>query len=123
MKSLEELRAIREGMKGKIGNRDIDETTTKIVVGMATCGISAGSRPVLNKLSEEISSRGLENVVVEQTGCIGMCQFEPIVEVFVPGQDKVTYVKMTAAKATDIIEKHIIGGELVNAYTLEKMNI
>ena len=123
MKSLEELKAIRESMQGKIGNRSIDADSTKIVVGMATCGIAAGARPVLNKLVEEVAARGLNNVVVEQTGCIGMCQFEPIVEVFAPGQDKVTYIKMTPNKAVDIIEKHIVGGELVNAYTLEKMNI
>ena len=99
MKSLEELRAIRERMEGQIGLRSENDDTTKIVVGMATCGIAAGARPVLNKLVEEVHDKNLKNVVVEQTGCIGMCEYEPIVEVFAPGKEKVTYVKMTSEKS------------------------
>ena len=123
MKSLAELKAIREKMQGQIGVRDVNDDTTKIVVGMATCGIAAGARPVLNKLVEEVQANGLKNVVVEQTGCIGMCQYEPIIEVFQPGKDKVTYIQMNADKAKKVIEKHIIGGEVVGAYTLRNMDI
>ena len=123
MKSLAELKAIREKMQGQIGVRDVNDDTTKIVVGMATCGIAAGARPVLNKLVEEVQATGLKNVVVEQTGCIGMCQYEPIIEVFQPGKDKVTYIQMNADKAKKVIEKHIIGGEVVGAYTLRNMDI
>jgi NADP-reducing hydrogenase subunit HndB len=123
MKSLEELRAIRERMEGQIGLRSENDDTTKIVVGMATCGIAAGARPVLNKLVEEVHDKNLKNVVVEQTGCIGMCEYEPIVEVFAPGKEKVTYVKMTPEKAEKVIDKHIIGGEVVGAYTLRNVDI
>ena len=85
MKSLEELRAIREKMQGKVGMRSEDAGQTRIVVGMATCGIASGARPVLNVLSDEVQKRGMSNVVVTQTGCIGLCQYEPIVEVYEPG--------------------------------------
>lgn len=123
MKSLEELKAIRESMQGQIGLRSEDDDTTKIVVGMATCGIAAGARPVLNKLVQKVQDEKLKNVVVEQTGCIGMCEYEPIVEVFEPGKDKVTYVLMTADKAEDIVKKHIIGGKVVSNYTLDNIDL
>ena len=85
---------------------------------MATCGIASGARPVLLKLSEEVQKRVLTNVVVTQTGCIGLCQYEPIVEVFEPGRDKVTYVKMTPDKAVTVVEQHLIRGQIVDEYTL-----
>jgi NADP-reducing hydrogenase subunit HndB len=123
MKSLEELKAIREKMQGQIGLRDENDDTTKIVVGMATCGIAAGARPVLKKLADEIAARNLEHVVVEQTGCIGMCQFEPIIEVFAPGQDKVTYIEMTPERAVEVLEKHILNGRVCTEYTLRDKNV
>ncbi len=110
-------------MQGQIGLRSEDDDTTKIVVGMATCGIAAGARPVLNELVKDVNEKGLKNVVVEQTGCIGMCEYEPIVEVFEPGKDKVTYVRMTADKADEVIEKHIIGGKPIADFTLSKVDI
>jgi len=118
MKSLEELAAIREKMKGKVvlreGSGDI-----RVVVGMATCGIAAGARPVLNAFVEGVNNEGLaEKVTVSQTGCIGVCQYEPVVEVFEAGKDKVTYVKMTPEKAAEVIEKHLKGGEVVSKYTI-----
>ena len=118
MKSLEDLRAIRAKMQAQNGLRTSDEDTTRVIVGMATCGIAAGARPVLNTLVEEVNDRQLKNVHVTQTGCIGMCRLEPIVEVLVPGQEKVTYVKMTAEKARRIVEEHLIGGEIVTPYTI-----
>jgi len=118
MKSLAELAAIREKMKDKVvlreGSGDI-----RVVVGMATCGIAAGARPVLNRFVEQVSAQGLsDKVTVTQTGCIGICQFEPVVEVFEAGKDKVTYVKMTPEKAQEVIEKHLKGGKVVNEYTI-----
>ena len=118
MKSLEELAAIREKMKGKVvlreGSGDI-----RVVVGMATCGIAAGARPVLNAFVEGVNNEGLaEKVTVSQTGCIGVCQYEPVVEIFEAGKDKVTYVKMTPEKAAEVIEKHLKGGEVVSKYTI-----
>lgn len=118
MKSLAELKAIREKMQGQVGMRGEDSNQTRVVVGMATCGIASGARPVLLKLSEEVQKRGLKNVVVTQTGCIGLCQYEPIVEVFEPGKDKVTYVKMTQDKAVEVVEQHLIRGQIVDEYTL-----
>ena len=89
-----------------------------VVVGMATCGIAAGARPVLNAFTEQIARRDLANVMVTQTGCIGICQYEPVVEVLVPGQEKVTYVKMTAEKAVRVVNDHLVNGNVVTEYTI-----
>jgi NADP-reducing hydrogenase subunit HndB len=117
MKSLAELNALKEKMKNKVAIRQEDGDKTKIIVGMATCGIAAGARPVLLAFSEEIAERNLE-ATVAQTGCIGLCQYEPLVEVFEPGKDKVTYVRMDAEKAKQVVESHIIGGKIVSEYTI-----
>ena len=118
MKSLEELMAIKAKMQDKVSVRT-SSGETRVVVGMATCGIAAGARPVLNAFVEGISAEGLgDKVTVTQTGCIGICQYEPVVEVFTKDADKVTYVKMTAEKAKEIIEKHIKGGKVVTEYTI-----
>ena len=118
MKSLEELRAIREKMQGKVGFRSEDATQTRVVVGMATCGIASGARPVLTALSDAVQEEGLNNINVTQTGCIGLCQYEPIVEVMEPGKEKVTYVKMNPDKALEVVERHLIGGHPVEKYTM-----
>lgn len=118
MKSLAELAALREQMKGKIGVRTDENDNIRIVVGMATCGIAAGARPVLNAFTEEIAKRGLHHVTVSQTGCIGICQYEPVVEVFVPGQEKVTYVKMSSASAARVVADHIVNGNPVVELTI-----
>lgn len=121
MKSLEELKAIREKMQGQIGLRSESDTDTRVIVGMATCGIASGARPVLTALSDAVLSKNLSNVTVTQTGCIGLCQYEPIVEVLEPGKDKVTYVKMTAEKAMDVVEQHLIRGQVVTEYTIQNV--
>ncbi|MDF2950725.1 MAG: hypothetical protein K0S18_308 [Anaerocolumna sp.] len=118
MKSLEELKAIREKMQGQVSMRSEDSTQTRVVVGMATCGIASGARPVLTALSDYVQSKKLSNVAVTQTGCIGLCQYEPIVEVLEPGKDKVTYVKMTPEKALEVVEQHLIRGQVVDKYTI-----
>ena len=118
MKSLAELQAIREKMKNRVVLRE-GSGDVRIVVGMATCGIAAGARPVLNTFVEEVNKANMEDkVTVSQTGCIGICQFEPVVEVFEAGKDKVTYVKMTSDKAKEVMEKHIKGGKVVSEYTI-----
>ena len=118
MKSLAELQAIKNKMKDKVVLRDGMEST-RVVVGMATCGIAAGARPVLNAFVEGVNKEGLEGkVTVTQTGCIGICQYEPVVEVFEPGKEKVTYVKMNPDKAKEVIEKHLKGGNVVSEYTI-----
>ena len=120
MKSLEELRAIRERMQGQVGLRAEDDTMTRVVVGMATCGIASGARPVLTTLADAVLEKGLSNVTVTQTGCIGLCQYEPIVEVIEPGKEKVTYVKMTPKKALEIVEQHLIRGQIIKEYTISE---
>ena len=118
MKSLAELAAIRERMQNKVIIRE-GENATRVVVGMATCGIAAGARPVLNAFVEGVAASELaEKVTVTQTGCIGICQYEPVVEVYEDGKEKVTYVKLTAEKAAEIIEKHLKGGKVVEEYTI-----
>lgn len=118
MKSLAELSAIRDKMKSKVALRE-ETGETRIVVGMATCGIAAGARPVLNAFVEEVDKAGLNGkVAVTQTGCIGICRYEPIVEVYRSGEEKVTYIKMTAGKAKEVMEKHIKGGKPVVEYTI-----
>lgn len=118
MKSLEELKAIREKMQKQMDLRENDENTTRVVVGMATCGIAAGARPVMAAFLEEVQKRGLKNVSVSQTGCIGVCRLEPIVEVFVPGEEKVTYVKMSPDKVPTIVADHLVNHKVVTDYTI-----
>ncbi len=118
MKSLAELQAIKNKMKDRVVLRDGMEGI-RVVVGMATCGIAAGARPVLNAFVEGVNKAGLaDKVSVTQTGCIGICQYEPVVEVFEAGKEKTTYVKMTPEKAQEVIEKHLKGGHVVSEYTI-----
>ncbi len=119
MKSLQELAAIREKMKDKVALREAGDNAVRIVVGMATCGIAAGARPVLSQFVEEINKADLsDKVTVTQTGCIGLCQYEPIVEIFESGKEKITYVKMDAEKAKRVVAEHIKGGKVVSEYTI-----
>ncbi len=123
MKTLAELQAIREAMKDKVSIRG-GTHGIRVVVGMATCGIAAGARPVLNKFVEDVANEGLsDKVTVTQTGCIGICQYEPVVEVFEPDKEKVTYVKMTAEKAHRVVEEHLKGGKVVHEYTIGESKI
>ena len=118
MKSLAELQAIKERMRDKVILRE-GVNATRVVVGMATCGIAAGARPVLNTFVEEVNALGLmETVTVSQTGCIGLCQYEPIVEIYESGKEKITYVKVDAEKAKRIANEHLKGGKVVNEYTI-----
>ena len=118
MKSLAELQAIRNRMIEQVNMRKDDNIDTRIVVGMATCGIAAGARPVMLEFVEELKRRGLENVTVSQTGCIGMCRLEPMVEVYVKGQEKVTYVHMNPEKVARVVTEHIVNGRPVEEYTI-----
>ncbi len=118
MKSLAELQALKQKAIENVNLRKEREDGTRLVVGMSTCGIAAGARPVMTAFLEEISKRNLSNVVVEQTGCIGLCRLEPIVEVYAPGQDKVTYIKMTPDKVAKVVADHIVNGQVVSEYTI-----
>ena len=115
---LEDLAKIKAQMKDKVSIRE-GSGAIRVVVGMATCGIAAGARPVLSAFVEEVSKEGLaEKVTVSQTGCIGICQYEPVVEIFQDGKDKVTYGKMTADKAKRVVAEHLKGGKIVDEYTI-----
>ena len=119
MKTIADIQAIRDKMKSQIVVRDKDTNNEiRIIVGMATCGISAGARPVFNTLMDEVANRQLKNVKVVRTGCLGMCTLEPIVEVLEPGKDKVTYCRVTPAKAKEIIDRHIVGGNICTQYLI-----
>lgn len=118
MKSLAELQAIRDKMKNTMNVREDMGDKIRVVVGMATCGIAAGARPVLNGFTEEVAKRNLGNVSVTQTGCIGICQYEPVVEIFTPDGEKTTYVKMTAEKVSRVVTEHIVNGNVVAEYTI-----
>ena len=118
MKSLEDLRALRERMQKQMNVREADDSSIRILVGMATCGIAAGARPVMQAFLEEVNKRNLKNVVVQQTGCIGVCRLEPIAEVFIPGQEKVTYVKLNPDMVPKIVNDHIVNRQIVTEYTI-----
>ena len=118
MKSLEELKAIREKMKRQMDLRDSDESNIRVVVGMATCGIAAGARPVIPAFLDEINRRGLTNITVSQTGCIGVCRLEPVAEVFVPEEEKVTYVRLRPEMVPAIVEQHLVNHNVVQDYTI-----
>ena len=119
MKSIEELMAIRDKTRKNMTVReDTGDSKIRVVVGMATCGIAAGARPVLNAFVDEIAKRDVKGVSVQQTGCIGMCQYEPIVEVTEPGKEKVTYFKMTPEKAVRVVNDHIVNGNPVAEFTV-----
>ena len=118
MKSLAELAAIRAKMIEQVNLRKDDNIDTRIVVGMATCGIAAGARPVMLAFIEELKKRGIENVTVAQTGCVGMCRLEPMVEVYVKDQEKVTYVHMNPDKVARVVGEHIVNGKPVDEFTI-----
>ena len=118
MKSLSELEAIRQKTLEKVAMRKEGSDEIRVVVGMATCGIAAGARPVMLKFVEEVRTRNLNNVTVAQTGCIGMCRMEPMVDVIMPGKEKVTYVKVTPEMVSRIVAEHIVNGRVVTEYTI-----
>ena len=119
MKSLAELEAIRKQTLNRINLRKEEEgEATRVVIGMATCGIAAGARPVMLAFMDEIQKRGLQHVTVSQTGCVGMCRLEPMVDVQLPGQEKVTYVHMTPEKVGRVVAEHIVNGRPVEEFTI-----
>lgn len=118
MKSLEELEQIKQRTLDAVNLRKDRAGGTRIVVGMATCGIAAGARPVLMAFLEEVKKRNLDDVSVSQTGCIGVCRLEPMVEITRPGEEKVTYVNMNAEKVKRVVAEHVVNGQVVTEYTI-----
>jgi NADP-reducing hydrogenase subunit HndB len=117
-KSIEELRAIKEKMQDQVDLRQKDKNNIRVVVGMATCGIAKEARPVLNAFTEEVRKRKLDNITIGQTGCIGLCQHEPIVEVYEPDKEKVTYINMTPEKAARVVSEHLVNHKIVAEYAV-----
>lgn len=118
MKSLEELNAIREQMKKHMELRDNENGHTRVVVAMGTCGIAAGARETLAAFLDEVNGRGLPHITVSQSCCVGECRLEPIVEVYVPGQEKVTYAKVKPEMVPTIVEQHLVNHSIVTEYTI-----
>lgn len=123
MKSLAELQAIKAKMQGQVDLRNEAHAGTRVVVGMATCGIAAGARPVLKAFSDLVQEHAIKDVSVTQTGCIGLCQYEPIVEITTPKDGKVTYIKMTEEKAKKVVEQHLMRGTIVAEYTINNSDL
>lgn len=117
MKSIADLEAIRNKTLDEIKMRN-NKNSRRIVVGMATCGIAAGARPVMNAFVEELGKRKISDVSVTMTGCIGVCRLEPMVEVFESDGSKVTYVKMTPEKAARVVMEHIVNGRVCRDLTI-----
>lgn len=120
MKSLEELKKIREEASLNLSLREV-KNGYRVVVGMATCGIAAGARPIMSKFLEEVAARKLENVVVTQVGCIGECALEPIVEVYDAEGVRTTYGKVNLDDVDAILINHIIGGKVFEKKRLENL--
>lgn len=118
MKTLEELAAIRDRVQEQLNIRESGRDTVRVLVGMATCGIAAGARPVLAAFVDEVAKRHLTHVMVSQTGCIGICQYEPVVEIIGEDGKKVTYVHMTPEKARRVVNDHLVNGNVVEEYTI-----
>ncbi|WP_073257194.1 (2Fe-2S) ferredoxin domain-containing protein [Caldanaerovirga acetigignens] len=118
MKSIEELEKIRDQARELINLRKDNENKTRVVVGMGTCGISAGAREVLMAILDEIKKRNLTDVVVTETGCIGMCRFEPLVDVIKPDQPKVTYVNVNPEKARQIVARHVVNNQVIDEWVI-----
>jgi NADP-reducing hydrogenase subunit HndB len=117
MKTVQDLEEIRKNTFNRV-NQGTNRKSTRIVIGMATCGIAAGADEVYEAIIDEVDKLGLSNVVVAKTGCIGVCRLEPIVEIIRPGEEKVTYVKMSPYKARRVVASHVLVGTVRNEYTM-----
>lgn len=113
MKSFDDLLKLKEKL-----DEQSDDDKIQILVGLATCGISAGAKPVMESLIEKIKELKLENVVVKQTGCIGICRLEPMFEVYSLDGSRTTYVDMNSEKAKEVVEQHILKGHVIDKYTI-----
>jgi len=115
---LEQLEQIKKKTLAECNIDDGRESGIRVAVGMATCGIAAGAKAVMDTIREEIGNRGITGVSLVKTGCIGVCRLEPIVEVYVPGRERITYVEMDALKAAAVVSEHIVNGNPVLKYTV-----
>lgn len=117
IKSLDELMKIKNDVKNKVSLREKGENVDNLIqikVAMATCGIAAGAREVMDYMIQETHRQGIDNVVVTQTGCMSYCYAEPTIEVTLPNQEPVVFGDVDETKAKEIIEKYLKAGELVD---------
>ena len=121
MKSIAELEAIRQKTLERVGYRKEADNDIRIVVGMATCGIAAGARPVMLAFMDEMKKRNLGNVTVSQTGCIGMCEQEVLVDIVKTDQPRISYGKVTADFVPTLISEHVVNGRIVEERVIGKI--
>ncbi len=119
MKSLDELKKLRNKSLQSIQTRSTDNKP-QIIIGMGTCGIAAGARKVLNSIMEEVNEKNLD-IVITQTGCIGMCEKEPLIDVKMPNEPRITYGHVTSENVKKIISEHVIKGNIVESLAIAKM--
>ena len=121
--TLADLRKMREEKQKALDMRDASNKDVQVVVGMGTCGIAAGAKDTFTALVNAINDKGLTNVLIRQTGCMGLCHAEPTVEVVVPGMPTVIYGNVDAATAKDVVEKHIVGKALIDSKICDRPSI
>ena len=121
--TLADLRKMRGEKQKAMEMRDSSNKDVQVIVGMGTCGIAAGAKDTFTALIDTLNEKGLTNILVRQTGCMGLCHSEPTVEVVVPGMPTVIYGNVDAATAKDIVEKHILGKQLIEGKILDKPSI
>lgn len=119
MKSLADLEKVRREAQERMRIRD-GEGPTRIVIGMGTCGIAAGARETMSAIMDELAKRNLTDVTVTQTGCAGLCEYEPLVDVYVAGKDRVTYSYVTPERARQIVARHVVNGQIVGDWVLAR---
>ena len=119
--SLDDLRKLRDEKKGDLRKREADGKEIQVIVGMGTCGIAAGAKQTLDAFIVGLDEHKLvDSCLVRQTGCMGLCHSEPTIEVIVPGMPAVIYGNVDAATSKEIIEKHLIGKQLLDGRILDK---
>ena len=121
--TLDDLRRMRGEKQKAMEMRDSSNKDVQVIVGMGTCGIAAGAKDTFTALIDALNEKGLTNVLIRQTGCMGLCHSEPTVEVIAPDMPAVIYGKVDAATAKDIVEKHIVGHGLIEGKILDKPSI
>jgi NADP-reducing hydrogenase subunit HndB len=117
--TLADLRKAREEGKKQMVKRE-EGKTTHIVIGMGTCGIAAGAKEVFDAFLDEIDAKGLSDVAVTQTGCMGLCHAEPTVEVFVPDMPPIIYGHVKADTAKRIVDEHVVERKILGDHVLDK---
>ncbi len=118
--TLDELKKLREKMKSEMDRRDSADKSVTILVGMGTCGIAAGARETLQAFVDGVEKMGLSNILIKPTGCMGSCSVEPTVEVVMAGMPDVLYGKVNAETARKILERHVVGKQLLNNLIFDK---